>query len=141
MTCSLSCICNTDACLKLQAHQCMTEHMRMYPRKHVLFSKAVEPASCCCGIQECAVFLLRKENCVILIVPLAAVLLSRFIIVSSVLSEHIHDTAVHCEPAVTCICLAAVMNMRACLVNDKVLADMNAIIFKLDVIPRQRTER
>ena len=94
MTRSLSCVCNTDTSLQLQAHRCMTEHMRMNPRQSVLLCKAVQSASRCCRIQEWTVFLYRKENCVIIIVPFFAVLLSRFTIESLVFSEHIHDTAI-----------------------------------------------
>ena len=74
VSCSLGSICNADACLKLQAHRCMAEHMGMDFLQPVFLGKAVQKRSHSIRIDTAAVSFFGVEYGVFLVVPLAVVI-------------------------------------------------------------------
>ena len=68
-------------------------------------------------------------------VPLGAELFRSLIVVRPIFFQHIHCFIVHVKPAVTCIRLAAFLYSGTCAVGDEMLADMYAVLVKVNIIP------
>ena len=89
----------------------MAEYVGMDFLQPVLLGKAVQKRSHSIRIDTAAVPFFSVEYGVFPVISLAAVIFRLFEVVGTVLFEHFHDTLVHCEPAVTGICLVAAHNL------------------------------
>ena len=119
----------------------MTELMRVISRKPILFQKFLKPRSDSIRLGEISgTIAVREEYCLCEPVPLAAVLPTYLHIIGSVLLQHFHNLIIHIQPAFARCGLTALVDMPAVMILNEMPAYMYPFHFKINVVPRQRTE-
>ena len=74
--------------------------MRVYPRQTVRLGEVLQECPNRIRIDTAAVSLFRVEHGIFLTVSLAAVALRLFEVVGAILSDHLHNSGIHCQPAI-----------------------------------------